>query len=275
MKSRGFTLVELLVAMAVMALLGTALARLIISNSRFVSQQDAMLQAREAARAAMHSISSELRMVGDGGLLQASAESVTVRVPIAFGMTCRTAGGAIVAAMLPVDSATYAAAVPAGLAWRDATGRYTVITRSITVSASTNMAACAADSIRVVPGGRLVEITGIPGGQSPPSGSIFYLFEIVTYSFRPSAELPGRIGLWRRSGSRPYEELVAPFDKTARFAFLLGANLEPREAVPASLDSVRGLELRLVGASDYPPQGSSAPSRFELRTRVAFMNKRM
>ncbi|GBD31590.1 hypothetical protein HRbin33_00549 [bacterium HR33] len=275
MNRRGFTLVELLMAMLVMAILGTALARLIISNSRFVSQQDALLEAREAARAAMHSMSSELRMVGDGGLLAASAESVTVRVPIAFGMTCRTSGGAVVASMLPVDSATYAAAAPAGLAWRDAGGSYTVITRSITVSPSTNTAACSADSIRVVPGGWLVEISGIPGGQRPPSGSIFYLFEIVTYSFRPSAELPGRIGLWRKTGSTPYEELVAPFDSSARFAFLLGANLNPTETVPPDLDSVRGLELRLVGASDYPPQGSSTPSRFDLRTRVAFMNKRM
>ncbi len=274
MSARGFTLAELLVAMAVMAILGTALARLIISNSRFVSQQEAMLEAREAARAAMHSISSELRMVGDGGLLAAAAESVKVRVPIAFGMTCRTSGGAVVASMLPVDSATYASAAPAGLAWRDATGSYTVITLSITVSASTDTAACSVDSIRVVPGGWLIEITGIPGGQRPPSGSIFYIFEIITYSFRPSAELPGRIGLWRRTGSAPYEELVAPFDSTARFAFLLGANLDPTETVPADLDSVRGLELRLVGASDYPPQGRSSPSRFNLRTRVAFMNKR-
>lgn len=273
MNARGFTLAELLVAMAVMAILGTALARLIISNSRFVSQQDAMLEAREAARAAMHSMSAELRMVGDGGLLAASAESVTVRVPVAFGMICQRSGAAVVASLLPVDSTSYAAASPAGLAWRDATGSYAVITRSITVSPSTNTAACSVDSIRVVPEGRLVEVTGIPGGQSPPSGSIFYIFEIVTYTFRPSTELPGRIGLWRKTGSAAYEELVAPFDSTARFAFLLGANLEPTETVPGDLNSVRGLELRLVGASDYSPQGSPGPTRFDLRTRVAFMNK--
>lgn len=273
MKTRGFTLAELLVSMVVMAILGTALARLIISNSRFVSEQDAMLEAREAARAAMHAMSSELRMVGDGGLLAASRDSVRLRVPIAFGMICRTLAATTVASMLPVDSASYAAAVPEGLAWRNATGTYTTITRTLTVSPSVNLAACALDSIRVVPRGWLAEITGIPGGQTPPAGSIFYLFHIVTYSFRPSAQLPGRIALWRRMGSTPYEELVAPFDSSARFAFLLGADLQPSLNPPADLNTVRGLELRLVGASEYIAQGRSAPATFDLRTRIAFVNK--
>jgi prepilin-type N-terminal cleavage/methylation domain-containing protein len=269
----GFTLAELLVTMVVVAILGTALARLIVSNSRFVSEHDAALEAREAARAGMHTMSSELRMVGKSGLLAASRDSVRLRVPIAFGMICRTIAATTVASMLPVDSATYTAAVPEGLAWRSAAGIYTLITRSLTVSSSANLAACAVDSIRVVPRGWLADITGIPGGQTPPPGSIFYLFQTVTYAFRPSGQLPGRIGLWRKTGSTPYEELVAPFDSSARFAFLLGPDLQLSLVPPADLNTVRGLELRLVGASDYIPQGRPAPATFDLRTRVVFMNQ--
>src|SRR5207253_1750967 len=65
MNRRGFTLTELLMAMAVMAILGVALTRILVNDSRFVSRQDAMLSARQGARAALNSVLSELSMVAD------------------------------------------------------------------------------------------------------------------------------------------------------------------------------------------------------------------
>lgn len=275
MKARGFTLTELLVTMVVLAILGTALAQIILNNARFVSRQDAMMEARESARSAMTAMSFELRMVGDGGLLAASRDSVTVRVPYAFGMTCTTIDATATASVMPTDSAVYATAVPGGLAWRGGTGTYTVINIG-GVSPSTNTAACSViDTIRVVPGGWLIDVnlTGVPALSRPPYGSVFYLFHTVTYRFGASTDLPGRVALWRRAGSAAYEELVAPFDGSARFAFLLGPNLEPSETAPADLNTVRGLELRLVGASVSIPQGHSQPQTFDLETHVAFLNR--
>lgn len=277
MNRRGFTLTELLVTMAVMAILGVALARIIINNSRFVGQQDAMMEAREAARAAMNTMTPELRMISDGGLVAASAESVTARVPYAFGMMCPyVPGSPRTASLMPTDSVTYASAVPGGLAWRTSAGTYSSPITGITVTAALSSVVCTADSIRLVPAGRFIDISGIPSSQQPDSGSIFYLFQTVTYKFAPSADLPGRIGLWRRAGSAGYEELVAPFDPAARFAFLMGVNMQVdtrTNVAAAALDSVRGLELRLVGASDYVPQGESGYTTFDLRTNVAFLNK--
>lgn len=86
MTRRGVTLVELLVTLLVLGFLGTALARLMISNSRFVSKQEALLEARQTARAAMNVMLPELRMVSDGGLVAADPDSVTVRVPYVFGI---------------------------------------------------------------------------------------------------------------------------------------------------------------------------------------------
>ncbi len=72
MTRRGFTLVELLIAMVVTALLGVALTTLLISDSRFVSRQQAMLQARMAARASMNVMTVELQLVSDSGLIAAA-----------------------------------------------------------------------------------------------------------------------------------------------------------------------------------------------------------
>lgn len=277
-RSRGFTLTELVVTMAVMAILGTALARIIINNSQFVSRQDAMLESRGVSRAAMNVLVPELRLISDGGLVAAHRDSLRARVPYAFGVACLRWGPFTYGALVPTDSATYAAATPAGIAWRSGSGY--AVDNSVTIAPSPFTVACTAapDSIRVLPGGLVIRIGGIPGPPTGPApGTIFYLFQNITYRFRSSADLPGRVGLWRRTGNAgSYEELVAPFDTSARFAFLIGPNMEVdtrNNVASGALDSIRGLELRLVGASQYVPQGTSTYQIFGLRTSVAFLNR--
>jgi prepilin-type N-terminal cleavage/methylation domain-containing protein len=275
---RGFTLAELLITMVVMGVLGTALARILISNSRFVSRQDAMMEARATARAAMQAIVTELHMVPDSGLLMATRDSIQVTVPYAFGMTCLpTSGSATVAALMPTDSLMYASATAEGMAWRDAAGAYRQQIPGVMVAPSTNVGQCTGDSIRVVPGGRLIAMSNIPGARMPPSGSVFYLYQIVTYGFMTSVDVPGRLGLWRRVGTGAFEELAAPFDTSAKFALLMGpfmqAQVRAGPLTQTSRDSVRGIELRLTGQSVGTPQGSPGPQTFDLRTTVAFMNK--
>lgn len=281
MSRRGFTLTELLIGMVVMAILGTAMARILINNSRFVSLQDAMMESRATARAAMQAMVTELHLVPDSGVIMATRDSMTVRVPYAFGMLCGTTGGITTGSLMPTDSLMYATAVPDSIGYLPSAGGAFRRRRVTSVTAPPRAADCTNDSIRVVPGGRLIGTT-IPG-TALPSGSLFYLSQTTTYRFMTSVDLPGRRGLWRRVGSGAYEELAAPFDTAAKFVFLMGPYLQPDArtsleyggvgARTARRDSVRGLELRLTGQSISPPQGSSAPQTFELRTRVAFMNK--
>lgn len=272
MSRRGFTLAELLIATIVLAILGTVLTRLLIDDSRFVSRQDAMMSARQAARAALNTMVDELRMVSDGGLIAASTESVRVRMPYVFGMACNTVSGNLIASMTPPDSLMYANTSSDGLARR--TGTSYVFVSGISVSPSTDMAACSSDSIRVVPGGRLVEISGITPPQMPTPGTLIYLYQDVTYRFDTSSDLPGRIGLWRRAGSGPAEELVAPFDTLAGFHCLVGPGLQGMNCPPpGGLPAVRGLELRLVGASEHTPRGDASPQTFAVATRVTFLNR--
>ena len=288
MSRRGLTLVELLITMAVVAVLGTALVRLLMGNSRFVNRQDAMMDARMTARAAMNIMVPELRMVSDGGLESATATSVVVRVPYAFGITCRADDENVIASLVPTDSVMFAAASPDGMAWLvDSTGAYAFLT-GITVSSSSEQDKCDDASVTVLAGGQLIEVDGAldedqvceeDDGDDPedsdifiPCGSILYLYQRVTFAFAASVELPGRIGLWRQAGSGPNEELAWPFDAAAGFGFLVESALDPLAAPPADLTTVHGLELKLLGESELVAQGDAAPREFDLPTRITFMN---
>ena len=273
MNRRGFTLVELLVGTLVMAILGVALVRLMLSDSRFVSRQESMVSTRQTARGALNLMDVELRMITDGGLYTARPDSVRARIPYAFGVSCgQTGAGQIVSALVPPDSLLYATAVVGGMAHQRDDGTYRAVS-GVSVASSTNLSACSADSIFVVPGGRLVQISGI-SDSLPDAGRILYLYQDVTYRFAGSSEIPGRLALWRKSGSAAYEELVAPFDTSSGFRCLVGMGLQPTACPPAGgVDSIRGLELRLVAASEHPPLGSDKPTTFELIARVPFLNK--
>jgi hypothetical protein len=135
------------------------------------------------------------------------------------------------------------------------------------------MSACDADSIRVVPGGELIAVSGIPG-IPPGPGRIVYLYQTVTYRFATSVDIPGRIGLWRRVGAVAAEELVAPFDTTAGFGCLVGPNLQVQTCPPGGgLATVRGLELRLTGESEFNSPDTGTPEDFQLSMQITFINK--
>ncbi len=269
----GFTMIELIVAVVVAGILGTALTRLLVNDSRFVARQEAELSARRSARTALNWAAVELRMVGRDGVDAAAPESVTVRIPYAFGVVCGRVSGNEVLSLMPSDSLSTATAVADGFAWRQSDGTYQ-FDASVGVIASTDSTTCPADSIHVVPDGRVAEVTGVPSGipYEPPPGSLAYLYQRVTYKFAPSVDIPGRVGFWRKAGTQAYEELAAPFDTSSGFGFLVDATADAQDSPPGSLDDIQGLELRLVGESEDTPRQATEPAEFPLVSQIRFMN---
>jgi prepilin-type N-terminal cleavage/methylation domain-containing protein len=285
MNRKGFTLTELLMGISVMAILGVALTRILINDSRFVSRQDAMLASRQGARAALNTVVSELSMVADDAVLAATRDSLTVRVPIAFGITCEPpSGSTAVASLMPVDSVVWAGTTTgnAGAYWRQKSGIYLRLTGGVTIATTpaSDSTYCQQDSVRQIPGGKLIRISSITGPQPRPDPMALLLVYLrVTYKFAASTDLPGRIGLWRQVSGGVAEELVTPFDTSACFAYLIGGPkaatmaLRTTTVTGSSLDSIRGVELRLYASSESKPQGLNTYPMFPLKTRVRFSNK--
>ena len=278
---RGFVLAELLVALIIAAIIGVALTQLVVSQSRFAALQGGIVQARGGARAALNVISNEIRMIGDSGLVAAAHDSITMRVPYAFGVACGQSGGNVTVSLAPADSAAYFAATMSGYAWRDTTGRYVFVEPASVASSNAPLTACTS----LTPAITTLSATGWPARAvtvpndprrtpaGPVVGAVVYLYELVRYAFAPSGQLPGRIGLWRTvlsTGQR--DELVAPFDTSTSFQFLVGSRLVARTTPPAVLDSVQGLRLVLVAASEQVPEGRTTPETFTITSNVVFQN---
>lgn len=283
---RGFTLVELLISLIVTAIIGAALVRMVVSQARFMDQQEAWREARSVSRGGINRLLSDLRSVeASGGMVAAAAggQDFTVRVPYAFGILCGIAANVYTVSLLPVDATMFAEAGYTGFAIRSAAGTYTYHASNVL-----NLAGTAAlclnglyDSIHTVPAlngspaGRVVNITRTAGSivPAPLRGSIVYLYRNVRYEFKASVAIPGRTGLWRTlvTGGTT-EELAAPFDATARVNFY-NLNTTPAQAAVPTLADIRGLELLLNGMSERTPSGSAAPKTANMTTSVFFENR--
>lgn len=280
MSARGYSIAELLVALVIAGIVGVALSKLLINQSRFLQSQDNYRQARSGARSALTIPTDELRMVTSSGdssvLIQANRDSFSVRVPIAYGMVCGQSGGKTHIALFPSDSATYANAIPTGYVWRDSTAMLHFV-RPITSISAGNATLCSSAtppiSVLSATGWGATVVAVAPNIIATPVGSVAYLYRQIRYVFATSGQLPGRRALWRvLVPANTRDELVAPFDTSAHFEYLVGDLLVPT-MTPAVLDSVEGVRFVMVSASQQNAPGRSAPVTFNLTTDILFRNR--
>jgi hypothetical protein len=266
---------ELIVTLVIVMIVGAALTRLIVFQSRFFDAQRTSRQARTVSRGAIAVLTSELRMVAvPGGVISATADKIVVRIPYAWGVLCGSTAVASTFSLLPMDSIAFAEGGTTGYAWRDSTGNYTYQTSAFTLAPGL-VANCsvAPTSITTLTGGRVVTVTPLVPAAAR-SGTPIFLFRRIEYEFKESVALPGRRALWRKNvASNVSEELISPFDASARFQFYVNGLTAPQATAPASIADLRGLELHLHGESDRAALGKAAPAEADLQTAVFFMNR--
>lgn len=279
----AFTLVEVLVAFTLAGLLGAMITRFIVSQSRFTDQQNALRGARAVSRQAMNVLESELRMVQDsGGIELASADGKTIRglVPYRFGLICGIWLARTVVSMLPIDSLTLAQARYAGFAWRNNAGAYVTVPSATPPASAASPAQCTG-SLSSQAGIRTVSMSGRAGSvldiepalPLAPMGSVVFFFQRVTYEFRASQAFVGQFGLYRTIEGGSSEELIAPFDSSARFKYWT-RGAAASVAAPPALPLIRGVDVVLSGRSSYAPVGKTAPTKSTVIASIFFRNVR-
>jgi prepilin-type N-terminal cleavage/methylation domain-containing protein len=266
MRRRGLSLVEVLIAVVLLGIVGAGITRLLQSQMRYFTRTTNQKEARSVARSALNLMRAEMRMIDPLGLVDASADSVRVRLPYATGVHCSAGVGTFA----PVDSMTLATAVYAGYAWKDtaATATYTYVS-SATAPVAGLATTCALAGLGTVPGGPIWNIGATP---TTVAGAPLVLYQIVTYRIAESVLLPGRTAVWREALGGTAEEIAVPFGAGTRFRFYIaGANIA-QDAVPSPVTSMTGLELVLVGESERISPGTAVPESRESRVAIFFRN---
>mgnify|MGYP003411262106 CR=1 FL=1 len=129
------------------------------------------------------------------------------------------------------------------------------------VDGTASLCTSAPANVTLMSGARLLRVQGsittVPAVASPIT-----LVRYIEYAFEASTAVPGRRGLWRKlldqSGNPvtdQVEELVAPFDSTARFRFFIQNNRVPSDTVPTALGDLRGAWREVPEASSVMVHG--------------------
>jgi prepilin-type N-terminal cleavage/methylation domain-containing protein len=284
-RRRGFSLIEVLACLVILGILGAALTRMMLAQSRLYELQRAKRDARAVGRTSMNLLFSDLRMVHDGAdaagsVIIASPETLEVRVPYAVGLVCGNQGSATTVSMLAADSAARAMAKYAGYAWRNrVTGKYVyvpgdTVSNSPTTSSSTTLCVSTAkigfDTVSGRTWGALdLKPQSAAAGVQP--GAPVFLYQDVMYYFGASTTYTGRIALYRLVGGRTADEIVAPFDGGSRFKFFVRSTDTSTVTPPAVLDSLVGVSIMLTGASSSNMPGRPA-EKSRMETAVLFRN---
>lgn len=295
-RHHGFTIVEVITALTIIAIIGLAMTKLILGQTRSFQYDNGARRARAAARSAMNILITDLRMTQDnGGVTGVDATNnrrIDVRVPVVFGFVCEITGGNTVVSLVPTDSFQLASSKYGGYAVRDSvTGIYSYV------------AATASDSMRTTGSGRChgsgvdiyadtTSIAGRTGGvfilsPAPPAitavGSPMFVWHTVRYEFKASNIYSGRLGLFRRlrgvsNADTVSDELIAPFKSTARFSYYTQNPYAPKDTAvataPASLNDIRGLQIYLPAESADTMPTRNTPQSSNVTTAVFFKNTR-
>jgi prepilin-type N-terminal cleavage/methylation domain-containing protein len=291
---RGFSLVEIITALTILSIIGVALTKMVLTQTRSFQFENSSRRARTASRSAMNIMTTDLRMMQDiGGLDSVDAVNhrwVDAKVPIAFGIICTVSGSGASIALVAVDSFQMVASKYGGYAVRNSTtgsygyshagnGDTISVVNNNTCHAPGIYADTAAISGRI---GTTVSVTpGPPGGAAV--GDPVFIWQHVRYQFDTSGIYRGRYGLYRRIRGRGntdqvLEELIAPFSSSARFSYFTNPSAFNDTAVktaPANLNQIRGFQIYLPAESSDTVPGHTAPQRANTTTAVFFKNTRI
>lgn len=256
-ESEGFTLIEMIVAMVIASIVVSSLFQLLQGHGRFIELQSARKEVQQNARAALELISTELRPVAAGGLVEMEPQRIRFFQPRAWGILCdpltplsTEVWGAFAASVLPDEvlhgRQHWGIAVEQTEDPRVRTGRLRYVPGPAEPAGIGSCAgvqgAPAADRVTLgfqIPSGALVE------GDSVAAGAPVMIYEEVAYDVASSTS-GAAPGVWVRrmvgySGAHPnMQPLAGPVVEEEGLAFTY---LQADGVTPATTPS----EVRLVG----------------------------
>jgi len=210
----GFTLIEMLIGMVLVALIAGFIFRFVIYEGRLVSLQAARQEALQNARMPLMLLSSELRAASPEGIISAQNDSLEMMVPRVSGLVCSVSGSTVVGIFPLLDDDVFTESTTTGVRiqhaarWLPGKSQALALVSDIGAPAAITGTPCEnmrsySDTIRTV---RAVTIT-VGSGASPLSaataGDLMYLYDVVRYDKATVTDATGTNTWLRRSYGVP------------------------------------------------------------------------
>lgn len=256
---RGYTVVELLVALLAAGIVGGSVVSLLVSQQRFHRRHADLLRAQEIVASVAGFAGGEFRLSAPADLIAATPESVAVRFDAYRAVVCRADPGSGRAWLFVFDTATnanlrgtlgYAVQVPGESSYRYADGWRPVV--ELDAGARDECTGRGAPDrpegwrYRILSGWESAGPVGIP-----PRGAVVRKYGRLTYRFSPSRFEDGPA--LRRNG----QELLAPFAGDASFLYILADG--DTVAAPGTLEDVRAVVVHAAVPGDHGAGSGGAP----------------
>jgi prepilin-type N-terminal cleavage/methylation domain-containing protein len=260
----GFSLIEVVLVLALLGAVSSAAVWLFINNSRFYERSDDTIGARENLRATIDLLAAEVRGSSSADFLVAASDSMTLRFDLSRAIVCDSTAPDEVA--LVVFDTVRAANVPSSFRGTAISEPYDSIFTfldgwrlPVTGKGSVPRAACERRGGSVdLPSSRFRAVTGWRSryGKLPPVGSFVRVYGRLSYRLGASSFESG-LGVWRNG-----QELASPFADGSSFSYVLEGGGE-QSAVPVeALGRIRAVRIRLEAT------GRSAGTRFQPPVRL-------
>lgn len=221
----GFTIVEVLVAIVLTAILGAGVVSLLLGQNRFYETNEQYLFADESRRGAGEFAASELRMLSTSDLYKTDGDELRARFDLRRMVVCDVNASLSLVWLFVYDdpgislpsgatgtahSSPYSADFVYADGWTPGLNDTGAGTSTIIDVCKDNGAPSVSDLTRY----RLVTWSGHPVGL-PDKGSVVRVYGDLSYTFEPATTGDG-VALWRNG-----QELVAPFADGAGFAYIM------------------------------------------------------
>lgn len=250
----GFTLVEILITLAISGVLATAMLSLMLGQSRYYERTDDQIWAEQSNRATFDLVSSEVRMASRFDLLAAESDSVALRFDIMRAIVCDSTASD--QATLMVYDTVAAWGLDGGFVGTAYSDPYVVdfeyadsFLPTTVGTGSGPKATCVANG---APGSgannAYASLSGWGGnftGGVPDQGAMVRFYSRLSYHFAPSAFFGSRTALWRGN-----QELVGPFENTAAFSYLMDDGTVQNSVASADFDEVAAVRVTVTAVGD-------------------------
>lgn len=278
--TRGFTLIEALVAMTLSAVLIALVTSVFLAQNDFYRRVVTRSQVQESARSVAELVASELRPATRGSVTLAESRRLTVRTPQVVGLIC-SVSSPTVHTYLPLGGVGVDTTEVSGYGIREVDGSWSFYPRAWgEIAAGSGLTATAnncheagMDTVGVRADFYRFDGPADEPSPAPSAGSLLMIYGEVDYVIQASELDAEALGLFRGLSGRTLVEFATGLGADARFEYRLDGESSFQASVTGTdLEGIVVVRLHSIATETRAPPGDPTAFSYGFSLDVPLRN---